>query len=140
MIAVDTNVLAYLLIPGAFTAQAEEALRRDPDWAAPLLWRSEFRNVLVAYVRRKEMSVDQAGMLAATAESLMQGGEYTLPSETILALTDSSGCSSYDCEFVALAQTLEIPLITSDQRILKAFPDRAVSLESYTSGLQRPDR
>ncbi len=135
MIAVDTNVLAYLLIPGAFTARAETAFRRDPDWAAPLLWRSEFRNVLMAYVRRGEMSVNQAGMLAATAESLMQGGEFTLPSESILELAASSGCSAYDCEFVALADTLEIPLVTSDQGILRVFPNRAISLESYSSGI-----
>jgi predicted nucleic acid-binding protein len=134
VIAVDTNVLAYLLIPGIFTPQAEKAFRRDPEWAAPLLWRSEFRNVLMAYVRRGEMSVNQAGMLAATAENLMQGGEYTLPSDSILELAASSGCSAYDCEFVVLAETLEIPLVTSDQRILRAFPTLAVSLDSYVSG------
>ena len=135
MIAVDTNVLAYLLIPGSFTAQAEAAFRRDPDWAAPLLWQSEFRNVLIAYIRRGAMSMSQAAMLAATAKDLMQGGEYTLPSETILELAAGSSCSAYDCEFVALAETLEIPLVTSDQRILKSFPERAIPLETYASGL-----
>ncbi len=43
MIAVDTNVLAYLYLPGEYTAQAEALLERDPDWTAPVLWRSEFR-------------------------------------------------------------------------------------------------
>ena len=50
MIVVDTNVLVYLLVPGEHTEQAERVFRRDPVWAAPLLWRSEFRNVLAVSV------------------------------------------------------------------------------------------
>jgi hypothetical protein len=43
---VDTNVMSHLLLPTPHTAAAERLLKTDPDWAAPLLWRSEFRNVL----------------------------------------------------------------------------------------------
>lgn len=51
MIVVDTNVLAYLYLPGEYTAAAEALLAHDPDWAAPVLWRSEFRNILAGYLR-----------------------------------------------------------------------------------------
>jgi predicted nucleic acid-binding protein len=134
VIAVDTNVLAYLLIPGLFTDQAEATFRRDPEWMAPLLWRSEFRNVLLSYIGRGEMSTNHAVMLAATAEHLMQGGEYTLPTEMILELAAQSGCSAYDCEFVALASTLDVTLVTSDRRILQTFPEVAVPLDTFGSG------
>jgi hypothetical protein len=42
MIVVDTNVIAYFWLPGVYTACAERALKKDNEWAAPILWRSEF--------------------------------------------------------------------------------------------------
>jgi len=36
MIVVDTNILAYLYLPGEFTEAAESLLESDPDWAAPV--------------------------------------------------------------------------------------------------------
>ena len=47
MIVVDTNLLVYLYVRGQRSAQADAVYHRDQEWAAPMLWRSEFRNVLV---------------------------------------------------------------------------------------------
>ena len=60
MIVVDTNVIAYLLLPYEFSAQADALYNRDPDWAAPIFWRSEFRNLLAGYLRRKALTFDEA--------------------------------------------------------------------------------
>jgi len=68
VIVVDTSVIAYLHLPGDHTAAARTALRIDPDWSAPLLWRSEFRSVLVSYVRREGLSTHDAIRLAHMAE------------------------------------------------------------------------
>lgn len=46
---VASNVLAYLYLPGEFTSAAEALLEKDADWAAPMLWRSEFRNILAGF-------------------------------------------------------------------------------------------
>jgi predicted nucleic acid-binding protein len=122
MIVVDTNVLAYLWLPGERTRAAELLLKKDPDWNAPLLWRSEFRNVLAGCLRRGDLSLETALQIADGAEGQMRGREFTVPSAQVLARVDESECSAYDCEFVVLADELGVSLITSDDKILKSFP------------------
>jgi predicted nucleic acid-binding protein len=122
MIVVDTNVLAYLWLPGERTRAAELLLKKDPDWNAPLLWRSEFRSVLAGCLRRGDLSLETALQIADGAEGQMRGREFTVPSAQVLARVDESECSAYDCEFVVLADELGVSLITSDDKILKSFP------------------
>ncbi len=131
MIVTDTNVIAYLLLTGEYSAQAEKALRLDPVWAAPILWRSEFRNVLALYIRKKSLTVGQAIQIFDRADALLDGREYTLSSRSVLELVARSNCSAYDCEFVALAQDLGVSMVTVDKRIPAQFPDVAVSLVDY---------
>ena len=131
MIVVDTNVIAYLLLGGDKTPKARSVFERDPKWAAPLLWRSEFRSVLAMFMRQGKLTSENAMEFMIAAETLMQGEEYQVDSGRVIRLIGSSKCSAYDCEFIALAQHLDIPLVTSDKQILKEFPDTAVSVESY---------
>ncbi len=88
MIVVDTNVIAYLLLEGSHTGEAE---------------------------------------------LLMQGKEFQVGSAQVLGLASASGCSSYDCEFVALAQDLGVPLVTSDSMVLSKFGSTAVSMQAFCS-------
>jgi predicted nucleic acid-binding protein len=130
MIVVDSNVLAYLYLPGDFTAAAEALLTSDSEWTAPLLWRSEFRNILAGYMRRKSLNFEQAAALQAEAEELLAGCEYELDSVGVLELVRDSDCSAYDCEFIALAEKLCVKLVTMDKKLLKAFPSRTVALNA----------
>ena len=130
MIVVDTNILAYLYLPGDQTMRAETLLAKDADWAAPVLWRSEFRNILAGYIRRKAITFDQACSLQEEAESLLAGAEFEVDSNAVLELVRDSDCSAYDCEFVALAIKLNTRLVTADRRLLREFPARAVSLSA----------
>jgi len=130
VIVADTNVIAYLLIPSPFTAMAERVYGRDPEWVAPTLWRSEFRNVLSLYVRRAVLTLEQAIGLQDEAEDLMRGHEYDVVSADVLSLASESGCSAYDGEFVALARFLGVPLVTADRRLAQAFPQVAQTLEA----------
>lgn len=128
MIVVDTNILAYLYLPSEFTPAAEALLERDSAWAAPVLWRSEFRNILAGHLRRGSLSFEQAQGIQREAESLLAGAEYEVDSSGVLELVRESDCSAYDCEFVALARTLGTKLVTMDAKLLRAFPGIAVAL------------
>lgn len=128
MIVVDSNILAYLYLPGERTADAEALLEQDPDWAAPMLWRSEFRNILAGYLRRKTLTFEQACSLQSEAEDLLSGSEFAVDSRVVLELVRDSDCSAYDCEFVALAIKLDTKLVTADKKVLRAFPTRTMAL------------
>lgn len=128
MIVVDSNVLAYLYLPGEYTADAEALLERDAEWAAPVLWRSELRNILAGCMRRKSLTFDQACSLQSEAERLLMGLEFEVDSSAVLELVRSSDCSAYDCEFIALAIKLNTKLVTMDKKLLRAFPKRTVAL------------
>jgi predicted nucleic acid-binding protein len=130
VIVVDTNVLAYLWLPGDRTKAAERLLKKDPNWNAPLLWRSEFRNVLAGCLRRGDVSLETALQIADGAEAQMRGREFSVPSAQVLARVEESECSAYDCEFVVLADELGASLVTSDEKLLKAFPAVARALGS----------
>lgn len=128
MIVVDTHLLAYLYLSTELTPQAEPLLVKEPDWAAPMLWRSELRNVLALYLRRELLTLEQACAMQAEAEALLVEAEYDVPSLDVLRLVQSSDCSAYDCEFVALAKRLNVKLVTADKKILKEFPGVAVTM------------
>ena len=130
MIVVDSNVLTYLYLPSEFTLAAEALLEKDSDWAAPILWRSEFRNILAGFLRRKAITFDQAISLQREAESLLAGAEYEVESSAVLELVQDSDCSAYDCEFIALAMKLDTKLVTMDKKLLRAFPKRAIALSA----------
>ena len=128
MIVVDSNVVAYLYLPGEHTADAEALLERDPDWASPVLWRSEFRNILAGYLRRRMLTFDQVCEIQREAENLLAGSEFEIESEAVLKLVRDGDCTAYDCEFIALAIKLDTKLVTMDRKVVKAFPARAVAL------------
>jgi len=93
-----------------------------------MLWRSEFRNVLALYLRKGLLPLNQALAVQEKAERLTAGREFQVQSDVVLQLAQASGCSAYDCEFIAVAQDLGAHLFTADSGLRKAFPDIARAL------------
>ena len=128
MIVVDVNVLAYLLIPGKYTTAAERQLEADSVWVVPRLWRSELRNVLASYLRPGQMDLTDAAVVYQRAEELVGAEEYEVETLHVLRLCAESKCSAYDCEYIALAEFLDVKLVTNDGKLAKAFPRRTTLL------------
>ena len=140
MIVVDTNLVAALLLATPDRTVAEAVLARDPRWAAPLLWRSELRNILARAVRRSELSALGAELLCARARALLAGREHLVEDAAVLRCAAASGCTAYDGEFVALAEKLAVPLVTFDRQVLAAFPGTAIHPQQFASGSFWGDR
>lgn len=133
MIVVDANVIAYLFLAGEHSKRAEIALQMDPEWAVPLLWRSELCNVLAGYLRKDILTNSDCLRIMEEASRMLAGREYAVPLARIFEAVEDSKCSAYDCEYVALAQDLGVPLITADERILANFPEVAVALTRFVT-------
>ncbi|PSO47835.1 MAG: VapC toxin family PIN domain ribonuclease [Cyanobacteria bacterium SW_9_44_58] len=133
MIIVDTNIICYFYLPTDQTANVERLLMQEPEWAAPLIWCSEFRNVLALYIRKGLLSFNQAYSMQSEAEILLSEHEFEVASFDVLRLVETSNCSAYDCEFVPLAMQLQTQLVTADQKILQSFPNIAISLTDALS-------
>jgi predicted nucleic acid-binding protein len=94
MIVVDTNLLAYLLLPTPYTAKAETIMGIDPDWIAPGLIHSELRNVFLGAVRHGDIALDDACFLLHRSIELVTIPNKSVDGTEVLSLAMQSGCSA----------------------------------------------
>lgn len=130
MIVVDANVITYFVLKGEQTSLAIEVAKKDPYWCAPRLWRSELLNVLAGYIRRDTLTTSAAFSLFEAASVFLKD-DANVDGLLVLKLVTASSCTSYDCEYVATAQSLGVPLVTADKQILKTFPETAISMKDF---------
>jgi len=131
VIVVDSNIIAYCWVNGPLTGLAQRVRVREPQWHVPILWRSEMRSILTGYLRDGSLSRPQIGRIMEAAESALAGCEHLVPSNRVFELAGKSRLSAYDCEFIALASVLAVPLVTADRAVLRAFPEQARTMESF---------
>ena len=130
MIVVDTNVMVRLVLGGPNGADSAALLKQYPEWASPLILMSELRNALVGYVRRGELSSDEAKTMIDDAASILGGRLMPVASADVIDVALECRLTAYDAEFVALARMLGVRLVTLDGAILRGAADVAVSLTS----------
>ena len=132
MIVSDANLIAYYYLPGPFQPLAQKILEKDPAWFVPPILSSEFRNILLGFVRRKQLHKKDAVDLAARIEIFFAPRIKSAGVAQVMDVACESGCSAYDAEYVALAQMMSVKLVTADKYLLHAFPKIAVSLENFS--------
>ena len=133
MIVADTNLIASFWVPNDVEQLAYSSLKKDSEWLAPILWASEFRNVLSLYYRKGILDLPSIFQAIDEAEDFMSSREFSINSNQILTLMSESTCSSYDCEFVALASEFDVQLVTFDKKILTEFPRIAIHPNDFVA-------
>jgi predicted nucleic acid-binding protein len=131
MIVADSNLIAYLHLPGPKADVADAVLLKDSQWWVPPLWKSEFRSILFAYMRTRGMDIATADAHWAEALDHLGSTQREPNPASVLAKAFNSNLSAYDAEFVVLAEELVVQLVTSDQQVIKAFPKFAISPEDF---------
>lgn len=131
MIISDTQLLVYAALEGPNSELALRVLERDGVWAAPFLWRSEFRNALLGEIRVRGLPLDDALQAFHDAEAILSGREHHSSTHAVLAASEGNRITAYDLEFVVLARSLGVSLVTFDKQVLAAFPAVAVHPDAF---------
>ena len=141
MIVADANLIVYRFLEGAMTERARRVAERDDDWVVPPLWRHEFANVLRLNVAEAGLVVGEALAIYAEADALLSERERDVDITDALRLAAEHSVSVYDAEYVVLARSLHVPLVTEDQELQRKFPAHAVSMRRFveTAGGTLPE-
>lgn len=130
---VTATAIAHLHIAGALNPLARAAYVRDPEWFTVPLWRYEFLNVLTQSLRAGHLSRSTADEAVRLAAQRMAPRERQPDTLRVLDLALTHKITGYDAHYVALAQSLNLPLLTEDRELLQKFPSTAVSLAAFTA-------
>ena len=133
MVAVDTNILAYLLLEGDRTSDAQALFALDADWRSEAFLLVEFSNILATYRRQGALAGPAAASLLASAERVA-GRLVNLPHARALALAEEFGVSAYDARFLGAARVLGTRLVTEDAKLRSAAPELTRSLSQALGG------
>ena len=94
MIVVDSNVIAYYCVNGPLTKIAQRVQTKDPEWHAPILWRSEMRSVLTGYLRDGSLDGAQIARVMAAAEESFAGREHLVSRDKPFQLAGETNLSA----------------------------------------------
>lgn len=134
MIVIDANILIYSLIQSDYTPLIEGLRAKDPDWRTTALCLHETLNVLSTYQRRGILTLAQSRELLAHADGFIQAAQAEVDLDAALAVAAKYAITGYDAQYVALAHSLNSPLLTEDRKLRQAVPGIAFSLREYLAG------
>ncbi|MBI3480535.1 MAG: type II toxin-antitoxin system VapC family toxin [Nitrosomonadales bacterium] len=131
MIVVDANILIYSLIESDYTPPVQKLREKDMDWRTTGLCLHEILNVLATYQRRDILKLAQCKKLLEHAERFIKVAQCEVKMDAALAVAAKYAITGYDAQYVALAQSLDAPLITEDRKLRDAVSGIAFSMQEY---------
>ncbi len=138
-IVVDSSVIVAALISNSDEGAWSERVIEDGSLFAPELLRVEVTNIICRLERANEITGQEAN--AAYADFM----ELDLSLHTFEPFSDRiwelrHNVTSYDAWYVALAESLELPLATLDSRLAVAKGPSCRFLTPWASQVQDPSR
>ena len=132
MIVVDTSAVLSVLVGQPEALSLGARIRSDGDLHAPHLLDVEFQHGLRRLVISGAIGEDRA------ADARMDFADLTIVRYPHVSLADRMwelrhDFTAYDAAFVALAETLGVPLVTCDARPARA-PGHAATVEEFPGG------
>ncbi len=131
MIIADTNLIAQLVMNQGQGKQARAVYDKDSYWVVPDLWQHEFLNVLANYARFKHEPYDQLLLAWQKAIMLFADGAQPVNMPLALQIAGERNITAYDAQYLALAQTLDVPVITEDRKLRLAAPELTLSMQEF---------
>jgi predicted nucleic acid-binding protein len=135
VIVADTNVVVKLVLRSPESEVVSRLFEGEPHWMAPRLVRSELLSVLSKQGPLVGFGVAESDEAYAVALEALEDSTLEPQPGRVLHLAMRSGRSSYDCEFVAVAEELGCRLATFDQQVLRSFPTIARTPQQLLDGL-----
>jgi predicted nucleic acid-binding protein len=140
MIVVDCNVIAYLLIQGEKTSLARSLWKRDNNWWMPTLWLHEFLNILATNERTGNLRLKTCHEILGLALSLFGTKSREVDTAYTLSLAAEHRVTAYDAQYIALAQSMNLLLVSEDRRLRQVAPQTAYSMKSFLGKTVETDR
>jgi predicted nucleic acid-binding protein len=122
-VVVDASVIVAALVDGGSDGEWAESMLADEDLVAPHLMLVEVANTLRRAVHAGDLSADVAALAHGDLVRLrVDLFPYEPVAERVWTLRDN--LTAHDAWYVALAEALELPLVTLDRRVARASGPR----------------
>jgi len=131
MIVIDANILIYSLIECDYSPLIHKLREKDSDWRTTALCLHETLNVLATYQRREVLTLTQCRKLLDHTDHFIKVAQCEVKMDAALAVAAKYAITGYDAQYVALAQSLNAPLITEDRKLRAAVPGIAFSMQEF---------
>ena len=131
MIVVDANIVIYLVCQTPWTDLAQQVYSADGDWLVPELWEPEVLNGLMVMKRGGLLGLEDAIRAWSNASDLLAGRVRKCDPPSVLRTADRDRLSAYDAQYVTLARSLGVKVVTEDRLIKQNCADVARSLRVF---------
>jgi predicted nucleic acid-binding protein len=133
---VDVNIVFPLIVRSALTSDVNELFDLDSEWITEPYALIELSNILCTYERANIVTKKEAMEAFRRAVDLLKPNLHSIADEVALETALRHKITSYDSRYIALAEKLDVPVITEDVRLRKAVPEFTISLKDAIESLR----